>query len=364
MPKFSVIVPAYNVETYLDRCVTSILHQTCTDFELIIIDDGSTDGTGKMLDEYALADERIRVVHSHNQGQSAARNIGLDLCAGKYVYFCDSDDWIEPDLLERCLECIEREHTDIVKFQSFTHIGEETRASAFDLPGENVHYEAPSEKISFICDVILRYQIGWELWLGVYKNEVLQKNKIRFPAGIDIAEDLYFLILNVYCGQSCAFIDEPFYHYCLRDDSTMGQVRGDMRLDETNDLTYQLYLNTKEPILKDKFYLIHNMMVFNAIGVYVPRLSRYEAAKDFSQTVSDITKREFFLEQTKKAYKQLKHYYVKNLGFFNGRKRNNLNRFIIDHNYCLYRFNWIILEIIFVPVRIIRKIGRMLKIGK
>ncbi len=98
-PKISVIVPVYNVEQYLPRCIDSILAQTFTDFELLLIDDGSRDNSGKICDEYAEKDSRIRVFHKENGGVSSARNVGLDNTCGEYVSFIDSDDWIGPSFL-------------------------------------------------------------------------------------------------------------------------------------------------------------------------------------------------------------------------------------------------------------------------
>ena len=97
MCKFSVIVPVYKVETYLPRCIESILNQTVTDFELILIDDGSPDCSGEICDAYAAKDSRIRVIHQKNGGVSKARNAGLDIAQGEYIVFVDSDDWVDAD---------------------------------------------------------------------------------------------------------------------------------------------------------------------------------------------------------------------------------------------------------------------------
>ena len=100
MIKISIIVPVYNVEKYLRKCIDSILNQTFKDFELILVDDGSTDDSGKICDEYSLKDSRIKVIHKENGGQSSARNMGLDVAQGEYIGFVDSDDWIEKDMYE------------------------------------------------------------------------------------------------------------------------------------------------------------------------------------------------------------------------------------------------------------------------
>lgn len=101
MCEISIIVPIYKVERYLKRCVDSILNQTFTDFELILVDDGSPDNCGRICDEYAEKDNRIYVIHKENGGLSDARNAGLDYATGQYIIFVDSDDFVEPDLLEK-----------------------------------------------------------------------------------------------------------------------------------------------------------------------------------------------------------------------------------------------------------------------
>lgn len=112
-PRLSIIVPVYNVEKYLDKCLSSILSQTFTDFELILIDDGSTDGSGEICDKYAETDERIRVFHKTNGGLSSARNLGIRVSHGDFIGFCDSDDWIQADMFSELMSAALNNHADI-----------------------------------------------------------------------------------------------------------------------------------------------------------------------------------------------------------------------------------------------------------
>lgn len=100
--KISVIVPVYNVEKYLERCVESIFKQTYKNIEIILVDDGSTDNSGKICDKFLKKDERVKVIHKENGGLSDARNAGLEILSGKYIMFVDSDDWISPAMVEKC----------------------------------------------------------------------------------------------------------------------------------------------------------------------------------------------------------------------------------------------------------------------
>lgn len=113
-PKISIIVPVYNVEQYLPRCIDSILAQTFTDFELLLIDDGSNDNSGKICDEYAEKDNRIRVFHKGNEGVSSARQIGLEKANGQYSIHADGDDWLESNMLERMYKMANTTNADIV----------------------------------------------------------------------------------------------------------------------------------------------------------------------------------------------------------------------------------------------------------
>lgn len=108
MPKISVIVPVYNVEKYLNRCVNSILVQTFKDFEIILIDDGSTDRSAEICDEWSYKNDKIKVLHKNNGGQSSARNVGLSVAQGEYISFVDSDDWIEPDMFEYLYDLLQK----------------------------------------------------------------------------------------------------------------------------------------------------------------------------------------------------------------------------------------------------------------
>ena len=113
MPKVSVIIPVYNVGKYLRKCLDSVINQTLKDIEIICVNDGSTDNSGKILDEYAAKDKRIKVIHQENQGLGAARNVGIDLAKGEYIGFVDSDDWISTGFYEKLYETAKRENSDI-----------------------------------------------------------------------------------------------------------------------------------------------------------------------------------------------------------------------------------------------------------
>ena len=109
----SVIIPCYNVEKYIDRCMESVLNQTYRELEIILVDDGSTDRTGNICDRYSQIDARVKVIHKENRGLSSARNAGLDICQGDYIFFVDSDDWISHNMYEKMLSSLKSVNADI-----------------------------------------------------------------------------------------------------------------------------------------------------------------------------------------------------------------------------------------------------------
>lgn len=199
----SVIVPIYNVEAYLKQCIDSIITQTYTDLEIILIDDGSTDNSGEIADSYS--DKRIKVFHTSNHGLSAARNIGIDNAHGEYLFFVDSDDWLEEDILESALNkmC----ESDIL---CIGVINESDLKSVFSPIEPCVYYGGEA------LDALLNDKILNVVWNKLYRKECF--SNLRFPEG-RICEDMattYKLLRN---ASSVKLIDEYGYHYRIRRGS-------------------------------------------------------------------------------------------------------------------------------------------------
>ena len=186
MPELSIIVPVYKVEKYLPRCIDSILAQTFGDFELILIDDGSPDGCGRICDEYARKDKRIVVIHQKNMGVSAARNAGLDIARGRYIGFVDSDDWIEPQMYEVMMDAIRENGADMAVC-GVRYADEDGKFTRADRLSEGVYTRA-----GLLEDVFaMPNKLG-----GICCNKVFDASKIasvRFKVGMTIAEDALYL---------------------------------------------------------------------------------------------------------------------------------------------------------------------------
>lgn len=218
-PIISVIVPVYNVEEYLDRCIDSIINQTFKDFELILVDDGSTDNSGPLSDKLATKDKRIKVFHKENGGVSSARNIGLDNALGKYIAFCDPDDLIHPQMYEVLYKFAKDNDAECVvcNFENFSDFN---NIKVQDIILEN-KYECFSGKqaYEYIRLSDKRNMIGC-VWNKLFLKSSI--HNLRFDTSLSYGEDLCFVLTFLSTIESMIVLDDVFlYYYFIRNDSVM-----------------------------------------------------------------------------------------------------------------------------------------------
>lgn len=210
-PLISVIIPVYNVEQYLGKCVDSVICQTYRRLEILIIDDGSTDGCGRICDEYAEKDERIKVFHTENRGLSAARNLGLDEATGEYISFIDSDDWFELKAIETAVDAVIESKADIACFR---FVREYKNASRIVYGDVQTRIVLVGEGI--ITDYCTQPHIGVAAWNKLYKKGLFEN--IRFPEGryyeeIATTHRVLLIAKKVVCIPNCLL------HYRARKNS-------------------------------------------------------------------------------------------------------------------------------------------------
>lgn len=188
-PIVSVIVPVYNVELYLKRCLDSIIKQTLANIEIILVDDGSTDNSGKICDEFAQKDFRISVIHKKNGGLSSARNAGLNIAKGKYIGFVDSDDWINQDYYENLYNIAKKTKSDIVSCK-FNKSSKYKENSHIKINENDFTIEDGKKFRETYLSSAMKGGISWvPVWSKIYKRRIL--NDIRFEEGM-IYEDVMF----------------------------------------------------------------------------------------------------------------------------------------------------------------------------
>jgi len=261
MSLISIIVPVFNVAEYLPRCLNSIINQTYSDLEVIIVDDGSTDGSPLICDEYASMDSRIKVVHKLNGGLSSARNTGLDMCTGEFVIFIDSDDWMDVEMVKSLYDAICSTGADIATcgiINVFADHQEKTSANSASvvIHKKEAIYRGLVDKST---------NIRTEVWNKLWKKSVIGDN--RFKVG-QVYEDVYFNRVVLRNVEKIATVDLALYYYMrYRPGSTQTTFnkKGLCLFDELSDLIEDV----REQGMSQVADLIENEALENAVGYYV-----------------------------------------------------------------------------------------------
>lgn len=220
MSKVSIIIPVYNAERYLEKCLDSVLHQTITDLEIICVDDGSTDGSSYILKQYELLDNRVKVIHKENGGLVSARKAGVMAATGEYIGYVDSDDWIEPDMYEKLVQYADKYDVNLVTCGYYLE-GNYTTIH-LDTVEEGLYTE---ERIQHLRDnAIYRFDrketgLRGSLCCKLFKKKILQKVQLEIPDKVSIAEDKLCLI-NYLLHCKTAYVSKtPYYHWCIHQES-------------------------------------------------------------------------------------------------------------------------------------------------
>lgn len=236
LPNISVIIPVYNVEKYIHSCVDSVLKQTFQNFEIILVDDGSTDSCPGICDEYAAYDSKIKVIHKSNAGPSAARNLGLEVARGEYVCFLDSDDYIERNTLEYCLSLAKKENADEVRFifsrfkSGILHKPKMLKVTPSYVVDDSKYKLQPlmAAIAPLLSTPILLAPSDASSCTAIYKRDLIEKNKIRFYSQREVKSEDY--IFNIDFGMVCkriVYTDNKFYRYRHNPKSISRSIRFD-----------------------------------------------------------------------------------------------------------------------------------------
>lgn len=283
MKLLSVVVPVYNVADYVEECLSSIVSQTYRELEIIVVDDGSTDGSGELCDSYSQKDSRIVVVHQENQGLSVARNTGLKLCHGEYIAFIDSDDtYGTPDVLEQNIRLLdENSHIDFVQFP---FINSETKEQQLVFPQVFVHDRAERYKRFFLNEIC------GSVWNKIYRSGLI--SGISFIPG-KIYEDQFFTSAVV--GRSRGFVlsDLGYYYYRIREGSI---IRSEMTPQKYRDLFHfsVLHIETslrETPKLYDFQLALLSLLFYMYLKIPVCRQFYEDNGYDFLKLIPVLVKK-------------------------------------------------------------------------
>lgn len=254
-PKISIIVPIYNVELYLPRCIDSVLSQSFSDFELVLINDGSTDQSGDICDEYATKDSRIKVIHQDNKGVSYARNRGLDVATGEYIAFVDPDDYIDGRMYEILVRKIEEVKADMA-ICSFSFVKNST-VMAHD-SGEEYQLFNKEQALEYYFNEKLPFDYSF-LCNKLFHKKLFKE--IRLNPKLSVQEDSEVLIRILDLCSSIVYIPDSLYFYYVRIDSAT-QSKLNLKQLTVADSLYEVYKYTKHNLPKYSNYALNKYLLY------------------------------------------------------------------------------------------------------
>ena len=219
----SVVIPVYNIEQHLRQCLDSVAAQTLKDIEVICVDDGSTDGSANILEEYAKKDARFQIIRQKNAGPGAARNRGMEQAAGKYLIFLDSDDWFEPDFLQCMVEDAEQTGANVTI----------CRADEFDTNTGKVYDGTWMLKTQFlpgkvfapedVAQHVFQFTYGWP-WDKLYRRTYIEEQAFRYP-DLAVSQDLVFVFPSVFCAKRIGVLDSVLIHHRINRQASVSHAR-------------------------------------------------------------------------------------------------------------------------------------------
>ena len=291
MPKISIVIPVYNAEKYLSQCLDSLLNQTLKDIEILCVNDGSQDNSYQIMQEYAQNDERLKIFTQENSGPAKARNVGLKNANGKYLMFCDSDDFYNQDMCQNMLGAIEENNVDFVMCDCDFVI---ENGNTYNRTQASLDYHHLKYSGRFKLVNSLKTAINVLLWNKIFKMDLINKYDIKFPKGLE-SDDNAFIYQYIAVSSSFFGLPQKLYNYRILENSVMGKIYFQKQTKKLFD-----YIGVFVFVLE--FLKRHNLFNENKWLL-----------KIFQNNIMHVS--QFFSEDEKKIYcKQLKE---KVLSYFN-----------------------------------------------
>ena len=261
-PKISVIIPIYNVEKYLDRCIKSVVNQTLKEIEIILVDDGSPDNCPEMCDVYAKNDIRIKVIHKDNEGLGYARNTGLEVAKGEFVAFIDSDDFIDERMYELLYNMAKKNKLDTVFCGCIYYTSPELIRKRSEVQ-QNTVFRGRNAINNILLDFLaplpaypndVKYMMS--VWHAIYSLDIIRKHSIAFCSERQfLSEDILFDVDYLSVSENIGFIPEPLYYYCL-NESSLSRTYKKEKYEKAKVLIRELETRLRGIYIKEE-YLLH-----------------------------------------------------------------------------------------------------------
>ncbi len=334
----SIIIPVYKVEKYLHRCLDSILSQSFSDIEVILIDDGSPDNCGSICDQYAdMYPDKVRVIHQENRGLSGARNAGLSHSHGKYIFFVDSDDTIESDAIRIIFDALEMHgFPDMLIFDGRT-VSQRGNVLSSRICGSLSGYRVPTGMVTSLensKELLFEFPSAWS---RVTKRDIFIKNNISFPLGLWF-EDIGCTPMLLKCCESIVCIDKTLYNYFLHEGSITASSSSERRCNDVIAVFEVLIKWFKENNLFDEYYSQLEYMAVSELFVVQTVMIILSGG-----SYKYLDKLVLFMKQNFKGY--LKNPYIKKIG-----KKNRFKVLLISKR-CYF-----VVSAIFMLTRLRRRI--------
>lgn len=257
----SIIVPIYNSGNYLRKCLNSLINQTYSNIEIILINDGSTDNSQIIAEEYKKKDKRIKLISILNSGVSSARNLGLDLANGEYIIFVDSDDWIESTLIEEIMKYKHKiDNNGILVYSYLLENIDLGISKPIDIP-INLEKKDYIEKIKYL----IKTERLNALWNKVYKREIIERNNIRFNNKLSLGEDLLFNYIYFMNIENIYFLDKILYHYSIRDNDSLTKKFNSNKIDELIEVLNEISKVDKNIEIQNSLEYIKTKNIYSCI---------------------------------------------------------------------------------------------------
>ena len=275
-PSVSIIVPVYNAEACLRRCVESVLNQEYADFELLLADDGSRDGSGRICDEYAAADSRVRVFHKENSGVSDSRNLCLDQARGRYLQFLDADDWITANATKLLVQAMEEHLCDLVISDFYRVVGERVSPKG-DI--DEAQVLSREEYASHMMENPANYYYG-VLWNKLYRREIVEQHHLRMDPAISWCEDFMFNLEYIRRAKTFFALQVPVYYYVKTKGSLCTQGISISKTIQMKLTVFEYYNQFYKTVLDEEEYEKQRLKIYRFL---------IDAAED--GTVPPVSKR-------------------------------------------------------------------------
>lgn len=299
----SIIIPAYNAEKYIERCLKSVINQTYKTLEILVIDDGSSDGTGKICDEFAKRDSRLIIIHKENEGVSKARNDGLKVATGEYVLFVDSDDWLENDMCELMLKKAQNDNLDIVVCEYKNYYENSKEFECISLKNY--------ENLSFL-DVISdeKTQYGGFPWNKLIKKSIIE---FKFNESVHFYENLLFFLMNSQKQIKYGVVHNKLYNYCINDTSAVHSKKYSIKRLTILDAMNLVIPMVSQKLIDNYKYVYLNSYYNNYYGMKMQKLNK-DVLKKYVKNIS-VYYKDLMNSQNISTGKKIKILIIHRFGF-------------------------------------------------